>query len=242
MPDGATTEFPALIVTIDGPAGAGKTTVSRILARRMGYRYVDTGALYRAVALAALEEGIGAEDDEALALLCGRVKLDLVFSIEGSRLLLDGRDITDHIRTRQVTAMASAVSARGPVRQFLLSLQRRLGAEKRVVLEGRDMGTVVFPGADVKFFLEASLAERARRRHAEMDPADRPSIEALTGEIERRDRNDSSRELAPLRPAPDAVHLDATDLSPDEVVSRMLNHIRDNQCSGTFGTGSSDAQ
>ena len=230
MPEVSTTEFPALIVTIDGPAGAGKTTVSRLLARRMGYRYVDTGALYRAVGLAALEQGVGAEDDEALTLLCGRLKLDLVLGIEGSRLLLNGRDITDQIRTRQVTAMASAVSARAPVRQFLLSLQRRLGAQKRVVLEGRDMGTVVFPGADVKFFLKATLAERARRRHAEMDSADRPSIEALTAEIERRDRNDSSRALAPLRPAPDALHLDATDLSPDEVVARMLDHIRNRRC------------
>ena len=215
----------ALLVTIDGPAGAGKTTVSRILAQRLGYRYVDTGALYRAVALAALETGVAADDDEALALLCRRLKLELVAGEQGSRLLLNGTDITDRIRTREVTAMASAASARVPVRRFLLDLQRRLGSQKHAVFEGRDMGTVVFPEAEVKFFLDASLSERARRRYAEMNPADRPPLETVTAEIERRDRNDSQRDLAPLRPAPDAVSIDATVLSPEGVVAVMLSHI-----------------
>ena len=217
--------LPALLVTIDGPAGAGKTTVSRILAHRLGYRYVDTGALYRAVALAALGAGVAAEDDDGLDRLCRRLNLELVAGQKGSRLLLDGRDITDHIRTREVTAMASAVSARAPVRRFLLDLQHRLGTQKRAVFEGRDMGTVVFPEAEVKFFLDARLAERARRRHAEMNPGDRPSLETVTAEIERRDRNDSQRDLAPLRPASDAVVIDATALSPEDVVTAMLAHI-----------------
>ena len=214
-----------LLVTIDGPAGAGKTTVSRMLAGRLGYRYVDTGALYRAVALAALEERVPADDDGALERLCQRLTLNLVATDRGSRLLVGERDVTEAIRTRQVTAMASAVSARAPVRRFLLDLQRRLGRERRAVFEGRDMGTVVFPQADVKFFLDADLAERARRRHAELPAADRPPLAIVEDEMRCRDRNDATRDLAPLRPASDAVSIDATRLSAEAVVAVMLDHI-----------------
>ena len=215
-----------LLVTIDGPAGAGKTTVSRMLAGRLGYRYVDTGALYRAVALAALEDGVPADDDGALERLCHRLTLRMVATIDrGSRLLVGERDVTEAIRTRPVTAMASAVSARAPVRRFLLDLQRRLGRERRAVFEGRDMGTVVFPQADVKFFLNAALAERARRRHAELVVADRPPLAIVEDEIRCRDRNDATRDLAPLRPASDAVSIDATHLTAEAVVAVMLDHI-----------------
>jgi cytidylate kinase len=218
--------LPPLLVTIDGPAGAGKTTVSRMLAQRLGYRYVDTGALYRAVALAALEAGVAADDDDALDRLCRRLTLELRDVPQGEgRLFLNGADVTDQLRTRPVTAMASAVSARAPVRRFLLDLQRRLGERKQAVFEGRDMGTVVFPEAEVKFFLDASLAERARRRHAEMNPADRPPLETVAAEIQRRDRSDSQRDLAPLRPAAGAVPIDATAQSPEGVVAVMLAHI-----------------
>lgn len=216
---------PLRLVTIDGPAGAGKTTVSRLLAQHLGYRYVDTGALYRGVALAAMAEGIAPDDDAGLDRLCQRIRLELTPTERGLRLMLDGVDVTDELRGREVTRMASAVSARQPVRRFLLSLQRALGKNRGAVFEGRDMGTVVFPDAEVKFFLDAAVEERARRRHAELAESDRPPLATVVAEIQRRDRNDSSRQLAPLKPAPDAMRIDATDLTPREVVARMLAHI-----------------
>jgi CMP/dCMP kinase len=216
---------PLPLITIDGPAGAGKTTVSRLLAGRLGYRYVDTGALYRAVALAAMAQQVPPDDDEGLDRLCRRIRLEMTPTAQGLRLTLDGEDVSQRLRSRAVTAMASAVSARLPVRRFLLNLQRTLGEAGGAVFEGRDMGTVVFPDADVKFFLDATVEERARRRHAEMDAIDRPPLATLIEEIRGRDRNDSSRRLAPLKAAPDAVRIDATDLAPQGVVERMMAHI-----------------
>ncbi|RLB98000.1 MAG: (d)CMP kinase [Deltaproteobacteria bacterium] len=151
--------------------------------------------------------------------------MEMTATARGLRLILDGADVTDRLRSREVTRMASAVSARLPVRRFLLTLQRALGRGGGAVFEGRDMGTVVFPEADVKFFLDAAVEERARRRHAELAEADRPPLATVVEEIRRRDHDDSARQLAPLKPAPDAVRIDATDLSPREVVERMLAHI-----------------
>ncbi len=216
-----------LVITIDGPAGAGKTTVSKKLAEKLGYRYVDTGALYRGVALESRAQGIMADDDAGLRELCDWLCLEFVAGPDGCRLFSNNTDITDQIRTPEISMLASAVSARPVVREFLFDVQRQMGKEKRVVFEGRDMGTVVFPEADAKFFLEASVTERARRRYAEMAGGkDAPTLEQIAADIWRRDYNDSNRSQAPLKAAPDAVVIDSTSLSIEEVVQRMLQHVQ----------------
>jgi cytidylate kinase len=214
-----------LIITIDGPSGAGKTTVSRILAHRLGYRYIDTGALYRGVALAAITSGLNPDDDDGLVTLLKTLKMSLVPGETGLRLLLNESDITDRIRTPEISMAASAVSAKPVVRTYLLNLQRELGRDKNVVFEGRDMGTVVFPDADVKFFLDASLTTRAKRRFKELAPTSPQSLEGVETDMRRRDKNDSTRDLAPLKPAEDAIRIDSTDLTIEEVVDRMIASV-----------------
>jgi cytidylate kinase len=214
-----------LLITIDGPAGAGKTTVSRALADRLGYRYVDTGALYRAVALAVKLRGINPENDAELKRLSSELELAYVQKEAGLRLFLNGEDISDRIRTAEITMLASAISARPVVREYLLDVQRNLGKEKAVVFEGRDMGTVVFPDADLKFFLDASTRTRSLRRYDELKSTSSQTLEEVGLDIQRRDRNDSARELAPLKPAQDAIMVDSTDLSVAAVVELMVSHI-----------------
>jgi cytidylate kinase len=218
---------PILLITIDGPAGAGKTTVSRKLAEALGYRYIDTGALYRAIALAASEKGISADDDASLQALCTDLNMDFTLQDHGLRLMVNGRDVTDEIRAPRITMLASAISARPVVRRYLLSIQRHLGACKQAVFEGRDMGTVVFPDADVKFFLCADPSIRARRRYDELkEKGDNPpSLATVEQEMSTRDQNDSTRQTAPLKPAPDAIHIDSSTLDIDGVVALMLEHI-----------------
>ncbi|MEJ2474263.1 MAG: (d)CMP kinase, partial [Desulfobacterales bacterium] len=211
--------------TIDGPAGAGKTTVSRMLADRLGYRYIDTGALYRAIALAALEGCIDSKDDGALGKMCAALSLRYVLTEKGPRLLSNGRDVTDRLRTPEITMLASAVSARPVVRRFLMDVQRAMGREKGAVFEGRDMGTVVFPDADVKFYLDAPEKIRAMRRFLELRPKTELTFEEVERDLVRRDKNDSTRVEAPLKPAEDAIRIDSADLSPAEVVTVMLGHI-----------------
>ena len=213
-----------LLITIDGPAGAGKTTVSRTLADRLGYRYIDTGALYRAVALAVKRRGCSPENDAEIKRVCAEIELTLVQKKEGWCLFLNREDISDRIRTADITMLASAISARPVVREYLLDLQRNLGKEKAAVFEGRDMGTVVFPEADLKFFLDASTQARALRRYGELKSNSTQTLEEVGLDIQRRDHNDSTRELAPLKAAQDAIMVDSTDLSVAEVVELMISH------------------
>jgi CMP/dCMP kinase len=219
------------IVAIDGPAGAGKSTVARELARRLGFTIVDTGAIYRAVALAAQRAGIGWEDDGALGrLLDAGLGISFVPAAEGQRVLLHGEDVTEAIRTPEISRGASVVSARPIVRQKLLGLQRDLGrsADAGAVMEGRDIGTVVFPDADVKFFLTASADARAARRHAELAERGLPvALGEVLEDQRRRDKDDSERAIAPLKPAPDAVVVDTTGLDLAEVVERCLRATRE---------------
>lgn len=214
-----------LIITIDGPSGAGKTTVSKLLAHGLGYRYIDTGALYRGVALKAMSAGLSPDDDAGLENMLSSLKMKFVSGEKGLRLISNDSDITDKIRTPEISMFASAASARPVVRNFLLDLQRDLGRNKGVVFEGRDMGTVVFPDADVKFYLDASHKTRSLRRYQELKSETSQTLQDVEKDIKRRDNNDSARDLAPLRPAEDAVIIDSTHLSARDVVDRMLNVI-----------------
>ena len=208
-----------LVVTIDGPAGAGKTTVARLLAERLGYELIPTGAMYRALALSILRGGVSADDPAALA----RHLAPIDVRLENGRVLLDGKDVTRDIRTQAVADATSLLSMRREVRDKVTPLQQRAAEPGGVVLEGRDTGTVVCPQADVKFFLTASLESRARRRHAELAAqgivAD---LDVLRDEIKDRDRQDTTRALAPLVKAADAVEIDTSDLTIEEVVERLL--------------------
>ncbi|WNG58416.1 (d)CMP kinase [Archangium violaceum] len=209
------------IVAIDGPAGAGKSTVSKVLARRLGFALVDTGAIYRSVALKARREGLAFDDDEKLGELLSRVHISFQVVGEDNHVFLDGEDVSGEIRTPENSMAASQVSSRPVVRAGLLSLQRRLAlqAPKGAILEGRDIGTVVFPDADAKFFLEADPSTRARRRFEELfqKGVERSLEEVLADQI-KRDQDDASRAVAPLKPAEDAVRLDSTIMPLSEVV------------------------
>ena len=216
-----------LLITIDGPAGAGKTTVTRALADRLGYRYIDTGALYRGVALAVQSRGIDPQNDDDLKRLCSDLDLTFVRNNEGLSLYLNRENISDRIRTAEITMLASAVSARPVVREFLLDVQKNLGRQKAAVFEGRDMGTVVFPDADVKFFLDASTHTRALRRFEEQKLQSSQTLDEVERDIQRRDRNDRTREVAPLKPAPDAIIIDSTDLTAEAVVDLMVSHLEE---------------
>ena len=218
-----------LLITIDGPAGAGKTTVSRALADRLGYRYIDTGALYRGVAYEVKRRGIDPENEAELQDLCRQIQLGFESKGKGLRLYSSGVDISDYIRTPEISMLASAVSAIPIVRDYLLKVQRDIGQKKAAVFEGRDMGTVVFPEADVKFFLDASSKTRALRRYQELEAESSQSLEEVTKEMQQRDTNDSTRNLAPLKPADDAIRIDSTDLTVQKVVDLMLSHIDKNR-------------
>jgi len=214
----------APVIAIDGPSGSGKGTVARIVARELGWHLLDSGALYRLIAVAAEDAGVGPEDPDGLAGLAAALAPE--FGEDGSgaeRILLDGVDVTLRVRHETTGALASKVAAVPAVRAALLGLQRGLRQAPGLVADGRDMGTVVFPDATVKVFLDASLEERARRRHKQlMEKGIDVSLPGLFAEVAERDRRDRERETAPLRPASDAVVLDSTTVSVRDVVDRVL--------------------
>jgi cytidylate kinase len=215
-----------LVIAIDGPSGAGKSTMARLLAERLGYIYIDTGAMYRSIGWKAKREGIDPADEQRLAALCARTAVTIKKDNKDPRFFVDGIDVSGEIRTPEMGMMASAVSKSPAVRARLLTLQRELGINGGVVMDGRDIGTVVFPEADMKFYLDASAEERGRRRYIELRAkgmnVDRAQI---TREIEERDRQDSGREIAPLRRADDALLIDSSAMSIDEVLNRMVSEI-----------------
>lgn len=234
MVDGAnrssTATTSAVVVAIDGPAGAGKSTVARAVARAVGFTLVDTGAIYRALALQAMRQNVAADDETALTKLADALTLRFVVNeMPGApdQVLLAEEDVTQAIRTPEVSDMAARVSTRPLVRRSLVALQRRLAGEGNAVLEGRDIGTVIYPDAPLKFFLDASLHERARRRHEELVGRgnERP-LEEVLEDIVRRDGFDAQRAVAPLRAAADAVRLDSTTMDAEAVVDAIVTAVR----------------
>ncbi|NCE64206.1 (d)CMP kinase [Pseudoflavonifractor sp. 524-17] len=215
-------------IAIDGPSGAGKSTLARRLAAHMGYLYVDTGAIYRTLGLAALRRGISPEEKDAVVGLLKQIDIDLRYGEDGlQHMYLDGEDVTQEIRRPQVSQAASAVSAIADVRAFLMDMQRDLACRHNVIMDGRDIGTVVLPDADVKIFLTASAQARAQRRHRELlERGEQVEFDTVLADIQARDKRDTERSAAPLRQAADAVAVDTTENTLEESVQRLLDVVK----------------
>ena len=224
------------VIAIDGPAGAGKSTLASHLARRFGFLNLETGAMYRALAMKAIDRDVDLDDGPALLALCGTTTITLEPTRDGNRVLLDGMDVTRRLRDGDVTAAASRASVHGGVREWMVALQRRMGAAGGVVMEGRDIGTAVFPDAEVKIFLDADPAVRGNRRFRQVASSEHeaaPEREAaLVAEMKARDERDRNRAESPLRPAEDAVILDSTGMSLDEVLAESEAIVRKQMATG----------
>ena len=215
-------------IAIDGPAGAGKSTIAKLAAKRLGFVYVDTGAMYRSMALYFIRQGISPEDEEAIAGACGQVEVTIRYADGVQQVILNGEDVSGLIRSEEVGRMASATSVYRPVREKLVQLQKQLAREADVIMDGRDIGTVVLPDAEVKVFLTASAEERARRRMLELEERGTPEpYAAILRAIQERDWNDTHRDAAPLRQAEDAVLLDTTALDFVQSEDALLHIIRE---------------
>ncbi|HOU10789.1 MAG TPA: (d)CMP kinase [Clostridiales bacterium] len=215
-------------IAIDGPAGAGKSTMAKAVAKELGYIYVDTGALYRAVGLSALRAGIDPSDSDAVTAALGLMRVELKFKDGEQRVFLNREDVSESIRTPEASMAASAVSAIPSVRKFLFQLQKDIAAAHDCVMDGRDIGTVVLPGAQVKIFLTASPEERARRRFNELKAKGiAADYESVLAEMKQRDYNDANRDIAPLKPAEDAVFIDSTGLNIEQSVEKIISVVKE---------------
>jgi cytidylate kinase len=216
-----------MIIAIDGPAGAGKSTVARITAQKLGFLYIDTGAMYRALTLKALEKKIEVKDTAALIEMACSTSIDLINNHQGSlNIFLDGEDVSGQIRQPCITRLVSDIAKIKGVREVMLGLQRKLGKQRDSVLDGRDIGTVVFPDADRKFYIDADFKERVRRRYKELkELGQNVTPEDIEEDLRNRDNIDSTREFAPLKKAEDAIYIDTTNLTIDEVVNLVLKSL-----------------
>jgi len=213
-----------LVIAIDGPAGSGKSTLAALLARRYNYTNIETGAMYRALAFKALEKSVPLDDEKKLAALATRSRIEMAPNPEGNRVLLDGNDITECLRTQEVTDAASKVSVHPAVREWMVAAQRKIGAGGGIVMEGRDIGTKVFPDAEVKIFLDAAPEIRGTRRFLQ-SPASAAHEASVVAELQARDQRDRTRANSPLAPAADAVLIDSTYLTLDQVLARAVEVI-----------------
>lgn len=216
-------------IAIDGPSGAGKSSIARQAAETMGFIYVDTGALYRSIAYFAQSNDVDPSDISAVKHLLAKAKIELKFINDEQRVLLNGDDVSDEIRTPQISMLASKISALSIVREFLFDLQRQIANDNNVIMDGRDIGTVVLPNADVKIFLTASAEERARRRHLELTQKGHDvSYQDVLKDIKQRDFEDENREIAPLKKADDAILVDTTSVNFDDSVKLIISTIEKN--------------
>ena len=209
-------------IAIDGPAGAGKSTIAKLAAEKLGYLYVDTGAMYRAIALYFINNDTDYENDDAVKEACSNIKIDIKYEDKVQQVYLNGENVSVEIRLEQVGNMASKVAAKKPVRDLLLQLQRDIAAANNVIMDGRDIGTFVLPNAEVKIYLTASVKTRAKRRYNQLvSKGEQPDIEKIEADIEQRDYQDMNREIAPLKQADDAVYLDTSDMTIEQVVASI---------------------
>lgn len=215
-----------MIIAIDGPAGSGKSTIAKIIARKLGFRHIETGSMYRAVAWKSMQRGIDLNDREAVARVAAELEIEFVPGNENQGVRLDGKDIMTFLKNEAVGRGAATVAAQPSVRRFLVEKQRRIGSEGSAVMDGRDIGTVVFPDADKKFFLDADPEERGKRRFLELQAKNQDvDLKTIIDQVRQRDHEDRTRVVSPLRPAEDAILIDSTNLGIDEVVNKVLRLI-----------------
>ena len=217
-----------MIIAIDGPAGSGKSTVAKIVAEKLNFRYIDTGSMYRSVAWKSLEKNTALGDEDAVADIASKVKIELVPGKDGQLVFVDGKNITDQLKIEEISRGAAIVAAQPMIREIMTTKQRKLGKQGKVVMDGRDIGTVVFPQADKKFFLDADPEERGRRRFIELKKKGQvknTDLSTIIAQIVQRDHEDRSRKIAPLRQAKDAILIDTTHLSVDQVAEEIIKII-----------------